>query len=260
MKKLENPTVLLVDDETEILHALKRRYRKESFTLLTASSGEEAVELLKSREVHVLLSDARMPGMNGIQLLKQAKDLYPEIIRIMISGYIETENLIAAINTGEVFRFVSKPWEEDHLRDVIHEALDNYEALRNNREDMSRILEHNENYSRQHLRGHDLLITNALVEEYSFPVLCIDNEFKILCFNSQANSLFAGKLGETEEINLSRLLPEETIEQLRNDFGGGVKKLYFSASIGEKMVSVRVRPLRKSDSLSAILFFDETKI
>lgn len=257
MKKLENPTVLLVDDETEILRALKRRYRKESFTLLTASSGEEAVELLKKRKVHVLLSDARMPGMNGIQLLKQVKEMYPETIRIMISGYIETENLIAAINTGEVFRFVSKPWEEDRLREVIHEAIGNYEALQHNREDMSRILKHNENRSRENIREHDLFITNALVEEYGFPVICIDREFNILCFNSRANRLFEGKLRDTEDISLSQLLPEETIEKLQDDIGGGMKQLSFTTLVSGQKLPLRVRPLRKSDTPAAILFFDE---
>jgi CheY-like chemotaxis protein len=256
MKKLDNPTVLLVDDEEEILLALGRRYRKEAFTLLTASSGEEALEILKSREVHVLLSDARMPGMGGIELLKLAKKLYPEMIRIMISGYVEPENLMAAVNTGEVFRFIAKPWEDSYFRSCIYEALDNYEALRQNREDMKKILEHPENRVRKGRREAGLFITNALMEEYDLPALCVDGELNIYSFNTAADRLFGGVLARGTDRGLSQLLGQETVDQLRDIFRGGEKKLYLPAHIAGQKLAIRIRPLRKSDTPAAILFFE----
>ena len=102
--------VLFVDDEWEILQALKRRFRKEPFTLYTAGSGQEALDILESNPVQLIISDARMAGMDGIQLLEQVKQRYPDIVRMIFSGYVETEGLMDAINKGEVLRFITKPW------------------------------------------------------------------------------------------------------------------------------------------------------
>ena len=128
MTEAEAAHVLFVDDEPEILTALKRRFRRESFTLHTASSAKEALEQLREKQIHVIVSDARMPKMSGIELLEEVRRLYPDIVRMMFSGYIEADGLLEAINRAGVFRFIAKPWDEEQLRDQILEAIEQYSA------------------------------------------------------------------------------------------------------------------------------------
>lgn len=118
--------VLFVDDEKEILTALKRRFRREPFILFTAASAAEALELLRENEIHVIVSDARMPKMSGIELLEEVRRLYPQVVRMMFSGYVEADSLMDAINRAGVFRFITKPWEEEQLRAHILEAIEKY--------------------------------------------------------------------------------------------------------------------------------------
>ncbi len=128
MAETEAAHVLFVDDETEILTALKRRFRREPFTLYTAGSAEEALQLLRERQIHVIVSDARMPKMSGIELLEEVRRLYPDIVRMMFSGYVEADGLLEAINRAGVFRFIAKPWDEEQLRAHIFEAIEQYSA------------------------------------------------------------------------------------------------------------------------------------
>lgn len=121
------PLVLLVDDEEEIRRAMVRSFRKAPFRIITAGSAAEALKLLDQEPVRVLVSDARMPGEKGIDLIKKTRELHPEVVRIMFSGYIETETLIEAINEGEVFRFITKPWDPGTFRSFVMDGLGRYE-------------------------------------------------------------------------------------------------------------------------------------
>lgn len=124
--------ILLVDDEQSVLHALKRLLRREDYTILTAGSGDEALELLANSErpIGVVISDFRMPGMNGVELLTRVRVRYPDTFRIILSGYADAEVVQAAINEGWVYRFVSKPWDDEDLKAVIRASVQQYEAAR----------------------------------------------------------------------------------------------------------------------------------
>lgn len=121
-------TLLLVDDEEGILHALSRLLHKEGYRLLTAGSGEDALRLLQEQEVHVILSDQRMPGMSGVELLTWVKAQYPDIIRMVLSGYADIEAVSEAINQGQVYKFLFKPWQNDALLATLREAFAQFEA------------------------------------------------------------------------------------------------------------------------------------
>src|SRR5207249_933664 len=105
-------SVLLVDDEPEILFSLRGLLRRE-FELFTAESGPQALELLKSHATHVIMSDQRMPGMTGIELLRQTRLHYPAAIRIVFTGYADIKAVIDAINEGHVYHYLTKPWDPD---------------------------------------------------------------------------------------------------------------------------------------------------
>ncbi len=127
-------TVLLVDDEQNILLSLKRLLRKEPFQLLTAGSGEEALEILaKTPDIGLIVSDQRMPGMSGVEFLEQAKELAPDAMRIMLTGFAELAVTIDAINKGCAYRYLTKPWDDGELLQALREGLQSYRLVQENR-------------------------------------------------------------------------------------------------------------------------------
>ncbi len=116
-------TLLLVDDEDSIVLALKRLLRREDYRILSASSGAQGLELLATNDVDVVLSDQRMPEMTGEEFLRRTKELYPNTVRIVLSGYADMESITRAINQGAIYKFMSKPWDERTLKEGIQEAF-----------------------------------------------------------------------------------------------------------------------------------------
>jgi len=117
-------TVLCVDDEPNILSALKRSLRTEHWRVLTAGGGVEALETLAREEVDLVISDMRMPGVDGAQLLEQISQRWPEVIRILLTGHADMGATIAVINRGKIFRYLNKPWDDEELRATVRQGLD----------------------------------------------------------------------------------------------------------------------------------------
>lgn len=131
---MENRTVLFVDDEEKILRSLKRGLLDEPYNTLFASSGKEALEILKQKEVHIIVTDMRMPEMSGLELLKTVKQEYPHIVRMVLSGYTQVTTLLTAINKGKIFKFITKPWQlEEEFKPAVREAVEYYN-FRNQRQ------------------------------------------------------------------------------------------------------------------------------
>ena len=120
-------TLLLVDDEENILRSLVRLLRSDGYRILTATGGEAGLQVLANNEVHVILSDQRMPGMSGSEFLSQAKDRCPETVRMVLSGYSDMAAVTDAINRGNIYKFLLKPWDDDLLRANIREAFERYQ-------------------------------------------------------------------------------------------------------------------------------------
>jgi DNA-binding NtrC family response regulator len=115
--------LLIVDDEESIRSSLKRALRRE-YHLSFATSGADALQLLKTERPDVIISDHLMPEMTGLEFLKRCRLLYPNIGRIVLTGQAEMQMVISAINEGAVFRFLTKPWDEDELKLTIHLAVE----------------------------------------------------------------------------------------------------------------------------------------
>lgn len=113
--------LLFVDDEERILNALRSVFRNQ-YNVFTASSGPEAMEFLKRFRPHVVISDQRMPEMTGVEFLRQVKDFAPQTVRILLTGYSDLASIVGSINDGEVFRFISKPWDNTEIQKTIGEA------------------------------------------------------------------------------------------------------------------------------------------
>ena len=130
--------ILIVDDELAILKAFQRTFGHESYEIFTASSGKEALELLEKEDIDVVISDQQMPEMTGTELLATIAQIYPNTIGIMLTGYPSLNNAMEAINRGEVFRFLTKPWNDIELEIAIREAIVQRKVRQTGREQMVR--------------------------------------------------------------------------------------------------------------------------
>ena len=127
--------ILCVDDEQNVLRSLTRLFLDDPYEILTAPSGAEGLLILnQSGTVPVVISDYRMPGMNGVEFLSDVRKRWPETVRIVLSGYADTGAIVSAINEGQIYRFVAKPWNEDELRVTVANALERYDLGRKNLE------------------------------------------------------------------------------------------------------------------------------
>lgn len=117
------PTVLFVDDEAPILSALRRLFRPCGYRLLQAGGGAEALALMATQPVDLVVSDMRMPGMDGAEFLQRVRERWPQTQRVVLSGYADIGSTIAAINRGAIHRYVAKPWDDQELQEVVSEAL-----------------------------------------------------------------------------------------------------------------------------------------
>lgn len=123
-------TVLCVDDEPSILSALKRVLRAEDCKVLQAGSGAEAMALMEQHAVDVVVSDMRMPGMDGAELLAQVRARWPDTARILLTGYADMKATVAAINEGQIYRYIHKPWDETELRLTVRQAAERQHLAR----------------------------------------------------------------------------------------------------------------------------------
>lgn len=117
-------TLLCVDDEPNILAGLRRTFHKDGYRILTATSGAEGLRLLESEAVDLLISDMRMPVMDGAQFLAKVKEARPDTVRILLTGYADIDSTIDAINQGEIYRYIAKPWDEREVRLIVRGALE----------------------------------------------------------------------------------------------------------------------------------------
>ena len=125
--------ILFVDDEENVLRSLKRLFMSEDYTVLTALSGPDGLAVLKEVEVPVIVSDQRMPIMTGAEFLEKSRELSPDSVRIILTGYADVEAAIGAINRGGAYRYVSKPWNDNELLLVIKDAFDKYRLVKENK-------------------------------------------------------------------------------------------------------------------------------
>ncbi len=119
----EDKVVIFVDDDANNLISFKAAFRRD-YTVITANSANEAIEHLTNQVVPVVVTDYKMPKVNGIRFLEMAKNLYPDSVRILLSGHADLEASIDAINKGEVYRYIQKPWNEDELRQALENAFE----------------------------------------------------------------------------------------------------------------------------------------
>ncbi|MBI1891937.1 MAG: EAL domain-containing protein [Burkholderiales bacterium] len=207
-------TLLLVDDEANILTALKRLLRRDGYRILQAGGGEEGLELLMENDVDVIVSDQRMPGMTGVEFLREAKKLRPDTVRIVLSGYTELQSITDAINEGAIYKFLTKPWDDEILRGHIEGAFKHKEmADENHRLHLevqqanyemaaaNRRLEEVLNQQRQQIASDEasLDVVRNILQWMPLAVIGIDDQDLVVFANAAAQDLFgqgAAMLGD----------------------------------------------------------------
>ncbi len=125
MPTTKKPSILIVDDEPDVLFSLTGLLRRD-FQVFTAQSGAAAMEVMAEQDVHVIMTDQRMPSMTGTELMGRVRMEHPDAVRILFTGYADTRAVVDAINSGELYRYISKPWDPDDLIEVLREAAQKY--------------------------------------------------------------------------------------------------------------------------------------
>ncbi|MEA3221566.1 MAG: response regulator [Thermodesulfobacteriota bacterium] len=221
----EEVRILCVDDEENVLRALKRLFLEDDYEIITATSGAEGIKLLEGSEpIHVVVSDYKMPEMDGIEFLKQVRERWPDIVRIVLSGYADTASVVDAVNEGHIYKFMPKPWNDDELRVTIANAVERYflhaknvqltEELQSTNEELQIVNDNLEKLVEE--RTSELMFQNQILERSqhildSLPVAVIgvDLDGLIVQCNKTGADLLAG--GKENIIGMDRgdFLPEE---------------------------------------------------
>ncbi|MBB3118569.1 EAL domain-containing protein [Pseudoduganella violacea] len=218
-------SLLLVDDEPNILAALKRLLRRDDYTIHTAGSGAEGLDILARHPVDVIVSDQRMPGMIGADFLRKAKDLYPDTIRIMLSGYTELQSVTEAVNEGAIYKFLTKPWDDELLRGHVAQAFRLKEIADDNERLNLELRSANQELAAANRRMEELLqqkqrqisrhevslnVAREVLQHLPLPVIGMDDGGLLAFVNSAAARLFgpgAALLGSEAAHALPELFP-----------------------------------------------------
>ncbi|MDH4028564.1 MAG: response regulator [Nitrospirota bacterium] len=123
-------TILLVDDEKNILESIERLFIDAGLRIIKSTSAEQALEFIEKENIAVLVSDNRMPGMKGSELLERVRVVSPDVVRVLMTGYADVPTVVDAINKGEVFRFIVKPWDDNNFMQIVMEGVEYYNVVR----------------------------------------------------------------------------------------------------------------------------------
>jgi response regulator RpfG family c-di-GMP phosphodiesterase len=209
--------ILCVDDERNVLRALERIFLEDDYEILTATSGEEGLRLLnETADIQLVLSDYRMPGMNGVQFLRQVYERCPDTVRIVLSGYADTASVVEAINEGQIYKFIPKPWNDDELRITVSKAIESFALQRQNRELTEELRDKNEEL-RQMNDNLERLVTERSAE------LVLQNR-ALLHTRYVLQSIPVGVIG---------ILPDGVISLLNHEAAAQLKKSV-NELLGEK--------------------------
>ena len=269
----ETIRILCVDDETNVLRALERLFLDDDYEIHTASSGEEGIAILKEvGPVQVVISDYRMPRMNGVDFLREVYQRWPETVRIVLSGYADTASVVSAINEGHIYKFVPKPWNDDELKVTIGNAIDLYFLQKRNRELLEELQQTNEELatinsnlerlvseqtSELRLQNQVLSIAHNILDAMPVCVLGVDNDDLIVQGNEKCRSLL--KIDQDQLIGQNRhgSLPPSFnafLDRVRGD-GTHTERL----QLGNQTIVVKGTYMKRGKQEGIVAIFDEDR-
>lgn len=218
----EEIKILCVDDEQNVLNSLVRLFIDCDYNILTATSGKEGLDILEKENVHVIISDYRMPVMDGAEFLKKVCKRWPQSVRLVLSGYADTGSILSSINEGHIYKFIPKPWNDEELKGTISNAIERYFLVKKNEELNAQLKEKNEQLIRLNDQLKNLLreksnsleFTDKILTLYQrffnsipFAVCGIDFADNVTLYNSYWNDIM-GKNWYTSGDSIESVLPE----------------------------------------------------
>lgn len=188
----EEIKILCVDDEPNVLNALRRLFMDEEYEILTAPSAQDGISTLEKEEIQLVISDYRMPSMNGVEFLREVYRRWPNTVRIVLSGYADASAIVGAINDGHIYKFIPKPWNDDELKVTISNAIERYFLFKKNKELTQELKEKNEELEKLlkeksrslEFRTKSLSSYQELLDSMPIGILGIDDDDMIVMCNS----------------------------------------------------------------------------
>jgi signal transduction histidine kinase len=218
-------TVLFVDDEAEVIRALARVIRQEPYTAIFAGSGQEALNMMATQPVHVIVTDLKMPQMDGTQLLELVSRRFPLTIRLVLSGLDDSGSIMDAIRAGQIYRYILKPWDSHELRLTIRQAIELYKLQEEKRRLVAEIERHNRQLEDTVRKRTEQLLqvrrqaeigkyASELVHNLNNPIHCIGGALELASLLVSRPELDKQKLSQSLDIS------QQAIEDLKKIVGG----------------------------------------
>lgn len=258
---LNKHKILLVDDEQNILNSLQRLLRKEGYEILLASSGKEGIEILKKHSVSLIVSDQRMPQMSGVEFFNKIKDIHPDTIRVILSGYTNVNSILEAINQGRIYKFITKPWNDEELKLTIQRALEQHELISENRKlnqkleaknkELKQILE--ERTKALHEGHRALSIHQEILENIPIGIMGLDESGYLVMVNRKGIELLKQDVLSHIGIEIDTLFPKGIVsvisDAIMSQEAGKVSHLLPDKS----MVEIDYFPLTRASGAKGII-------
>lgn len=198
--------ILCADDERNVLRSLERIFLDDDYEIVLAGSGEEGLQVLEESgdTFQMVISDYRMPAMNGVEFLRQVYNRWPDTVRIVLSGYADAGAIVAAINEGHIYKFIPKPWNDDELRVTVQNCLERYFLLKRNRELLDELTRANQILEEKvrrrtedlELRNKALEFSQAMLGNLPVGVVGIDENGLIVHCNTIAAPIISQACGD----------------------------------------------------------------
>lgn len=263
-------TILCIDDEPIILKSLERLFRKENYKIYTAENGNEALSILEETPVDLVISDYRMPGMTGVELLQHVKEKYPTSVRIILSGFADFNNIVSAINKGQIYRYCHKPWDNDNLKITVRQSLEYHNILKENRILMRRIqkqnleLQSNNNYLEKKNKNNifSMKIYQNILQKLPLPVIAVDTTGKILLANNTAINIFPALPEKVYKTHLSSIFDKKITTYISSllKLDDSISMSAVSIDLDEQQYSIQIERFELSNTIKGgILVFTPTR-
>lgn len=249
-------SVLFVDDEIHILNSLNRLLRKEPYTVITASSGEEGLEILRKHDVSVIVSDYRMPKMTGVEFLNQAKKIRKDAIRIILSGYADSKVILDAINKGEVYRFFTKPWDEIKLIESIRQSLLHFKFVEEHRSMFSQMNLKNiylENLIKK--SDQNMKVVQDILAHIPVPLIELSNDGHLILANQIFRNVYFDQMEFPIGIKIEKVLPNDWVNFILNCQREKTRDTYKTTFKGEDLYLEHVSLDVEDNFRGSLIFF-----
>lgn len=251
-------TILCVDDEQNIINSLRRLLRKENYRIFSATNGRDGLAILAENNVQLVICDQRMAEMNGVEFLEKVYELYPDTIRITLTGYTEVDTIRESINRGAIHKFFLKPWNDDSLKLEVKKALERYDLMEQNRQLQKRIFQQNEELKTMNdtlenkvrdrtrqleIRNQALELSRVILDELPMGVIGISQE-KIIALvnNSSARLRIQEQVIELGQ-KVADCFPPEIVSMVDNAIADNAPRAMNDYHIGSRLYQIHILPL-----------------